>query len=217
MVYIPPEPWLNIFYEDDYMIVVNKPCGLLSVPGRGNTPDKTDSVLTRVRKNHPAAESAHRLDLATSGVLTVALTKEVEIKLKDQFRRRRTYKFYIAKVWGHPTEDEGEIYLPIVKDWPNRPRSKVCYETGKPSMTCYKVLERYEDSTSRLLLTPVTGRSHQLRVHLQAIGHPIIGDRFYAPQNVQSMAPRLLLHAETLCLSHPHFSTPFHAYCKADF
>ncbi|WP_114192696.1 bifunctional tRNA pseudouridine(32) synthase/23S rRNA pseudouridine(746) synthase RluA [Edaphovirga cremea] len=214
--YNPPlEPWLHILYQDEHIMVVNKPSGLLSVPGRAL--EHKDSVMTRVQRDFPQAESVHRLDMATSGVIAVALTKAAERELKRQFREREPKKSYIARVWGHIEKDEGVIDLPLICDWPNRPKQKVCYETGKAAQTDYLVLERAEDGTSRVKLTPITGRSHQLRVHMLALGHPILGDNFYAHPEARARAPRLLLHAQELMIIHPKFGKPMHFRCEADF
>ena len=196
----PTEPWLTILYQDDYLLVVNKPEGLLSTPGRGE--GLYDSVEARAKQISPYAELAHRLDMATSGVLVVTLRKDAERSIRMQFQNRQTRKVYIAQVWGCPTETEGEINLPLICDWPNRPLQKVCYERGKPSLTHYRVLET-NGKTSRLELNPITGRSHQLRVHLQALGHPILGDRFYSQGEALATSSRLLLHAQELEISHP--------------
>ncbi|CNK34094.1 ribosomal large subunit pseudouridine synthase A [Yersinia frederiksenii] len=214
--YNPPrDPWLHILYQDEHIMVVNKPSGLLSVPGRA--PENKDSVMTRVQADFPHAESVHRLDMATSGVIVVALTKAAERELKRQFREREPKKSYVARVWGHLTQDEGLIDLPLICDWPNRPKQKVCYETGKSSQTEYLVLSRDTDGSTRVKLSPITGRSHQLRVHMLAIGHPILGDRFYAHPEAKAMASRLQLHAQELCITHPEFGTAMHFKCEAPF
>ncbi|CNE81586.1 ribosomal large subunit pseudouridine synthase A [Yersinia frederiksenii] len=196
-------------------MVVNKPSGLLSVPGRA--PENKDSVMTRIQADFPYAESVHRLDMATSGVIVVALTKAAERELKRQFREREPKKSYVARVWGHLAQDEGLIDLPLICDWPNRPKQKVCYETGKSSQTEYLVLSRDTDGSTRVKLSPITGRSHQLRVHMLAIGHPILGDRFYAHPEAKAMASRLQLHAQELCITHPEFGTVMHFKCEAPF
>ncbi|MEA9392828.1 bifunctional tRNA pseudouridine(32) synthase/23S rRNA pseudouridine(746) synthase RluA [Acerihabitans sp. TG2] len=211
----PSEPWLHILYQDAHIMVVNKPSGLLSVPGRA--PEHHDSVMARVQQQFPQAQSVHRLDMATSGVIVVALTKAAERELKRQFRDREPRKSYIARVWGHPDREEGEIDLPLICDWPNRPKQKVCFDTGKAAQTHYQVLAYDDDNTARMLLTPVTGRSHQLRVHMQAMGHPILGDGFYATPEALAKSPRLLLHAQELAITHPAFHTPIHFRCEADF
>jgi len=196
-------------------MVVNKPSGLLSVPGRA--PEHHDSVMSRVQQQYPLAQSVHRLDMATSGVIVVALTKAAERELKRQFRDREPRKSYIARVWGHPAKQEGVIDLPLICDWPNRPKQKVCFDTGKAAQTHYQVLSYDDDNTARMLLTPVTGRSHQLRVHMQSLGHPILGDSFYATPEALAMSSRLLLHAQELAITHPAFHTPIHFRCEADF
>lgn len=211
----PQEPWLEILYQDQQMMVVNKPSGLLSVPGRA--PECRDSILSRIQAQHPQAESVHRLDMATSGVLAVALNKAAERELKRQFRDREPGKSYVAQVWGHLAQDQGVIDLPLICDWPNRPRQKVCHETGKPAQTHYQVIARLPDGTTRVVLTPVTGRSHQLRVHLLALGHPILGDRFYAPPEALARAPRLLLHAQSLSIRHPVTGEALRFSCEAGF
>lgn len=201
--YQPPlEPWLDILYEDKDLLVVNKPAGLLSNPGRD--PAMKDSVETRAKARiNPYAELVHRLDMDTSGVLLLSLRKKAERALKMQFQERETRKVYRARVWGCPAGPEGEIDLPLICDWPNRPLQKVCLETGKPSLTRYRVLDT-DGQTSLVELYPLTGRSHQLRVHLLSIGCPILGDRFYAEGEALAASPRLLLHAMMLEISHPH-------------
>ncbi|ADU67963.1 bifunctional tRNA pseudouridine(32) synthase/23S rRNA pseudouridine(746) synthase RluA [Pantoea sp. At-9b] len=214
--YNPPlEPWLHILYQDDHIMVVNKPSGLLSVPGRLD--EHKDSVMTRIQRDYPQAESVHRLDMATSGVIVVALTKAAERELKRQFREREPAKQYVARVWGHPAEEQGLIDLPLICDWPNRPKQKVCFDSGKPAQTEYQVLAYDADNSARVLLKPITGRSHQLRVHLLALGHPILGDRFYASPEALAMAPRLLLHAESLTITHPAFGNRMTFRQPADF
>ncbi|ENA1773296.1 bifunctional tRNA pseudouridine(32) synthase/23S rRNA pseudouridine(746) synthase RluA [Yersinia ruckeri] len=214
--YNPPrDPWLHILYQDLHIMVVNKPSGLLSVPGRA--PENKDSIMTRIQADFPTAESVHRLDMATSGVMVVALTKAAERELKRQFREREPKKSYIARVWGHLEQDEGLIDLPLICDWLNRPKQKVCYETGKSAQTEYQVLCRDADGSTRVKLSPITGRSHQLRVHMLAMGHPILGDGFYAHPEAKAMASRLQLHAQELCITHPEFGTPMHFRSEADF
>lgn len=201
MDYHPPtDPWLDILYQDKDLLVINKPSGLLSNPGRDEA--LRDSVETRAKEISPYAELVHRLDMDTSGVLLLTLRKKAERALKIQFQERQTRKVYLARIWGCPAESEGEINLPLICDWPNRPLQKVCFETGKPSLTRYRVLES-DGVTSRVELHPFTGRSHQLRVHLLSIGCPILGDRFYAKGEALLASPRLLLHAQELEVSHP--------------
>lgn len=207
----PTEPRLVIIHEDRDMVVLNKPGGLLSVPGR--TPDLFDSALTRVRETHPGAQAVHRLDLGTSGVLVVATRRKAESELRRQFQERLTRKVYLARVEGAMAQDEGVVDLPLVCDWPNRPRQMVCLNTGKPALTEYRVLER-DGRTTLVLLLPHTGRSHQLRVHMACLGHPIVGDNLYGPEADADPA-RLLLHASQLGLFHPFSGvwTVFHAPC----
>lgn len=214
--YNPPlDPWLHILYQDEHIMVVNKPSGLLSVPGR--LEEHKDSVMTRIQRDFPQAESVHRLDMATSGVIVVALTKAAERELKRQFREREPAKQYVARVWGHPAAEQGMIDLPLICDWPNRPKQMVSVELGKPAQTEYLVLAYDTDNSARVQLKPITGRSHQLRVHLLALGHPILGDRFYAHPEALAMAPRLQLHAESLTITHPAFGNSMTFRQPADF
>ncbi|UTA46339.1 pseudouridine synthase [Simiduia sp. 21SJ11W-1] len=191
-----------IVYEDDHLLVIDKPANMLSVPGRG--PDKQDCAIARIQQSHPQALIVHRLDYATSGLLVVALSKAVHRSLSKLFEVRAIQKRYCATVDGQVAQDHGEITLPLICDWPNRPLQKVDFAQGKPACTQYRVLSRDAHAdTSRVALTPITGRSHQLRVHMQQIGHPIVGDEFYAPPAAFNKAPRLLLHAEYLAFEHP--------------
>jgi tRNA pseudouridine32 synthase/23S rRNA pseudouridine746 synthase len=201
--YAPPtEPWLDILYHDKDIVVLNKPAGLLSTPGRD--PARQDSALLRVRAQFGWAELVHRLDAATSGILVLALRRKAEIDLKRQFHERLTQKRYRARVLGRVERDEGEIDLPLFPDFDHKPLQKVCTVHGKPSITRFQVLQR-SATTSLLELIPITGRSHQLRVHLMAIGHPILGDRFYGVNSgANALADRLLLHAESLTFQHPY-------------
>ena len=197
----PQEPWLNLVYRDDYIAVVNKPSGLLSVPG--NQPQYYDSAMSRVKEKYGFCEPAHRLDMATSGILLFALSKAADRELKRQFREREPKKYYQALVWGHVEQDHGVVELPLICDWENRPRQKICFERGKRAVTFYDVLQRYPNNTTRVKLTPITGRSHQLRLHMLALGHPILGDKFYAHPQAKALSPRLCLHAESLQIQHP--------------
>lgn len=210
----PKDPWLDILYLDDDIIAVNKPSGLLSNPGRD--PAFHDSIYARVLADYPDSHIIHRLDMATSGLIVLALNKHSERQLKAQFRERQTEKVYYARTWGEIARDEGTIDLPLICDWPNRPKQKVCFEDGKPSVTHYQVLQRSNNS-SLVRLRPITGRSHQLRVHLLAIGHPILGDRFYAEEEAQAMANRLQLHAAELNFFHPRSGEPMHLFAPCDF
>ena len=202
---------LSIVFADDALIAVDKPAGLLSVPGRGA--DKADCVAARVQARHPEALVVHRLDMATSGLLLMARGVEAQRRLGIAFARREVHKRYVAVVHGTPPSEQGEIDLPLQADWPNRPRQKVDLQRGRPSLTRYRVVAVDEaQRRSRLALEPVTGRSHQLRVHLQAIGHPIVGDALYgAPDE------RLMLHASELRLAHPFGGQELHLRSEAPF
>ncbi len=194
-------PWLDVLYQDKDIMVVNKACDLLSVPGK--PAELWDSILTRVQWEFPDAETVHRLDLATSGLMVVALHIEAERELKRQFRERETDKKYIAKVFGILEQKEGSIDFPLICDWPNRPKQMVSYEYGKDALTHYKVLNEDDEGNTLIELTPITGRSHQLRVHMMSIGHPILGDRFYAHDKALKDKNRLYLHAAELAFTHP--------------
>jgi tRNA pseudouridine32 synthase/23S rRNA pseudouridine746 synthase len=193
-------------------VVANKPAGLLSVPGIG--PRNQDCLVTRLQSQFPGARIVHRLDQHTSGVIVLARTTDAHRHLSRQFEERRTQKRYIAIVAGHVDEDEGEIDLPLRKDMTRKSRHIVDHAQGKPATTRWRVIERHADRT-RLALYPLTGRSHQLRVHLSAINHPILGDDLYAPPDVIALAPRLMLHAELLTIAHPTSgaTTSFEARC----
>jgi tRNA pseudouridine32 synthase/23S rRNA pseudouridine746 synthase len=192
----------EVVYCDDRVIVVEKPAGLLSVPGRGA--DKQDCLSARVQREFADALVVHRLDMATSGLFLMARGTEAQRTLSIAFAGREVRKRYVALVTGRMPANEGEIDMPLIADWPNRPRQKVDQEIGKPSRTLWRVIAYDAASdTTRVELEPVTGRSHQLRVHLMAVGHPILGDALYAPPAVQGLAPRLMLHATQLELAHP--------------
>lgn len=199
----PLDAPVDLLYEDEAFLVLNKPAGLLSVPGR----IARDCLEARVQARWPDSRIVHRLDMATSGVIIMAKGKEMLAALGLQFEKRRTTKRYIAVVAGSVGADSGTIDLPLRCDWPNRPLQMVCHERGKSALTHFVVMERGSDRT-RLALTPVTGRSHQLRVHLRELGHPILGDEWYADEEAKARAPRLLLHAETLGFFHPKTGEP---------
>jgi tRNA pseudouridine32 synthase/23S rRNA pseudouridine746 synthase len=198
-VYAPPPGDPEILYMDDDILVANKPSGLLSVPGRGA--DKADCLIARLKTQHPNVLLVHRLDLDTSGIILFALTPQAQAHLGKQFEDRKVQKRYVAQIEGHPDDDRGHIDLPLIVDWPNRPRQKVCHETGKPAQTDWRVI-RHEGNNTRVALKPLTGRSHQLRVHMLSLGHPILGDPLYATGTAADH-PRLMLHAEELRLRHP--------------
>ncbi|MEH6405556.1 MAG: pseudouridine synthase, partial [Sneathiella sp.] len=205
--YSPPMiPFLEILYADEAMIIANKQSGLLSVPGRGE--DKKDCLLSRVQTKFPTALTVHRLDMQTSGLIIFALNKKNHAALSRLFESRMITKRYCAWVDGSPKEDNGSIDFPILLDWPNRPLQKIDYETGKPSHTQWQVIKREKEKTY-LSLSPLTGRSHQLRIHLKEIGHPILGDPLYGTIKTRDMAPRLQLHAEFLSFIHPGSGEPF--------
>jgi tRNA pseudouridine32 synthase/23S rRNA pseudouridine746 synthase len=187
-----------IIHSDADLVVVDKPAGLLSVPGRGA--DKQDCAWSRVAAAFDDARVVHRLDMATSGLLLLARGAAMQRLLSLAFAERRVRKHYVAVVDGSPADDEGEVDLPLIADWPRRPRQKVDPVHGKPSLTRWRVLSR-DGRRTRLLLEPVTGRSHQLRVHMAALGWPIVGDALYGRAGHE--APRLLLHAQALRLPHP--------------
>lgn len=205
-VYAPPvSPYLEILFQDDDMLVVNKPSGLLSVPGKAK--EHADSLATRAQRVFPTATIVHRLDMATSGVMVLALNKASHRAISRQFELRQTAKRYFARVDGVVEHDNGEINEPLICDWPNRPKQKICYEHGKPSLTRFEVVLR-EANNTLVALYPVTGRSHQLRVHMAHLGHVILGDRLYADEQARKRAPRLQLHAESLRLAHPVTHAP---------
>lgn len=200
-VYHPPQdPYLSVLHEDDDVLVIAKPSGLLSVPGKAA--DHSDCVETRACTQFPTARIVHRLDMDTSGVMVLAMNRKAHRHLGLQFERRQVRKTYIAEVWGQMKEDAGEVDLPLICDWPNRPKQMVCFEQGKPAQTTWEIIAR-SNSTSRVRLFPKTGRSHQLRVHMLALGHPITGDRFYAEGPALAASVRLSLHAEELSFHHP--------------
>ncbi|MDH5484211.1 MAG: pseudouridine synthase [Gammaproteobacteria bacterium] len=215
--YLPPkDTGLDILYEDTHLLVVNKPAGLLSVPGKGS--DKQDCMISRAQSEYPQALITHRLDMATSGILVMALDTETHSRMSQLFQNRQVSKTYIAIVDGRPVEAEGKISLPLICDWPNRPRHRVDHELGKASTTLYKTLSYDEQAdTSRIQLTPITGRTHQLRVHMQAIGHVILGDNLYADEANIKKADRLLLHASEIHFKHPVNEQPIDIHCPADF
>ena len=198
----PPDTGLSVLYQDDYLLVVDKPSGLLSVPGRGA--DKQDCLIHRVQTVFPDALIVHRLDMSTSGLMVLARGKAMERALSIAFQQRRVHKRYQAIVSGQLQPEQGEVKLPLITDWPNRPKQMVSFELGKPSQTRYRVQAYLPDrQATRVNLEPITGRSHQLRVHMQALGHPIIGDELYASSNACDQTSRLLLHAFYLSLPHP--------------
>lgn len=200
--YDPPQGAPVILYADESLLVVVKPEGLLSVPGKG--PDKADCLIARLQAAYPRVLLIHRLDTDTSGVMVFARTASAQVGLSGQFERRETGKHYVARVVGVVAQDSGTVDLPLTVDWPNRPRQHVNHATGRPAITDWQVIARGPDET-RMRLIPHTGRTHQLRVHMAEIGHPILGDPLYAPA---SDHPRLMLHAERLAFRHPVSGDP---------
>jgi len=212
----PPDHGLAVLYQDETLLVLDKPSGLLSVPGRG--PGKQDSLLTRTRQRFADAECVHRLDMETSGLMIMARGKAAQRALNRQFEKREVGKRYTAVVQGMVAPAAGEIDLPLACDWPNRPRQVVDHRLGKPSATRYRVLrhDRHGNST-RVSLQPLTGRSHQLRVHMQSLGHSILGDRLYASPDGAAQAARLMLHASALAFRHPRSGRTRHFFSRAPF
>ncbi len=201
---------------DAACLVVVKPAGLLSVPGRGA--HLQDCLSARVQAIYADALVVHRLDMATSGLLLFARGAAAQRSLSQAFAQREVHKRYVAVVHGRMAQDQGEIDLPLMADWPNRPMQKVDMARGKPSLTRYRVLAFDAGAnTTRVLVEPVTGRAHQLRVHLLAIGHPMLGDALYAPPPVLAMANRLLLHAESLAFRHPTNGSMIALTCGVPF
>lgn len=199
--YNPPlDPYLSIIFQDDDLLIVNKPSELLTVPGKD--PKHADCLIARVNRVFPTAKIVHRLDMATSGIICLAMHKAAHRNLSMQFQERQTAKRYIARVYGKLEPLTGSVDLPLICDWPNRPKQMVDHDNGKPSLTHYSVIE-YEEHATRVELTPITGRSHQLRVHMLSLGHPILADRLYAHADALAAAARLQLHAQMLQLAHP--------------
>lgn len=206
---------VRIVHQDASFLVIEKPEPLLSTPGR--LPENKDCAITRLQQQFPSAELVHRLDMATSGLMVIALSKFATSELSKQFQQRRVEKEYTAVLQGHVALDEGSIDFPLITDWEKRPLQKICHENGKPSLTHYRVLERYSNRSSRVLFTPITGRSHQLRIHSLAIGHPILGCQLYALNHSDTQAARLLLHASYLSFYHPVSGEKLHFNSAAPF
>lgn len=206
----------SLIHLDRSLIVANKPTRLLSVPGRG--PDKQDCLVSRLQAEFPDALIVHRLDYDTSGLIVLARGKEMHRALSILFQDRKVEKRYVAVVAGKPEPENGEIDLPLIVDWPNRPLHKVDFTDGKPALTRYRVVAHdAARGCSRIALVPETGRTHQLRVHMQALGHPILGDPLYADEKNKGKADRLLLHAEYLAFSHPVTGKRLEYACPAGF
>ena len=217
-----PQPYLvphsteeiTILYQDSDLLLVRKPDLLLSIPGRH--PLNKDCLITRLQQHYPTASIVHRLDLDTSGIMVIPLNKPTHAHISRQFQQREVHKSYHAIVYGVVEPDSGEVNLPIASDWERRPRQMICQQRGKSALTRFEVLERSQDRT-RLLLKPVTGRSHQLRIHMRELGHPILGCDLYAHETALGMAPRLMLHASTLEFTHPTTGLWLRGDCPPDF
>jgi len=200
-IYNPPmEPYLSVVHVDDDLLVLDKPSGLLSVAGKD--PALADCLEARVNQRYHPAFMVHRLDKDTSGIILMARNKPALSKLGIQFEKRQTKKSYVARVWGEIAGDSGRVDLPLATDWENKPRQRVDYERGRASQTDWEVIGR-EPGITRVRLYPFTGRTHQLRVHMMMLGHPILGDSFYATGDALAAADRLQLHAEELSFTHP--------------
>ncbi|MEP3632028.1 MAG: RluA family pseudouridine synthase [Shimia thalassica] len=212
--YTPPQDPLDVLHEDHEIVVVNKPSGLLSVPGRGE--HLADCLLSRVQVAFPTALLVHRLDRDTSGVMVFGQTPHAQRNLSMQFEKRTTKKTYVARVDGHLDPKTGTVDLPLIVDWPNRPLQMVDHENGKPAVTDWRVL-KYSDGETRVRLTPKTGRSHQLRVHMLALGHVILGDPLYAKGAALENHDRLMLHSEELRINHPENGRGMSFRAKAPF
>jgi tRNA pseudouridine32 synthase/23S rRNA pseudouridine746 synthase len=216
MSHSPSPASVPLLYQDNALIVANKPSGLLTVPGRG--PEKQDCLINRLLVSHPNSRIVHRLDQPTSGIVVVPQSYQALRHIGRQFETRQIGKRYVAVVAGMVQHDEGSIELPLVCDWPNRPRQMVDWDHGKAALTHYRVLHRdMQTQQTRVELTPVTGRSHQLRVHMRELGHPIVGDTLYAPPNIVAVSARLLLHAEFITFAHPDTDKPLTIESAAPF
>jgi tRNA pseudouridine32 synthase/23S rRNA pseudouridine746 synthase len=205
---------IAILHQDSDLLLVRKPDLLLSIPGRH--PLNKDCLISRLQQRFPSASIVHRLDLDTSGIMVIPLNKPTHAHISRQFQQREVQKSYHAVVFGLVEQDEGEVALPIAVDWENRPRQKICHERGKSALTRFEVLKRERDRT-RVLLKPVTGRSHQLRIHMRELGHPILGCDMYAHEKALGMADRLMLHASTLEFQHPSTGEWLRGDCPPDF
>lgn len=213
MPYSPPQtPQFDVVYCDDDILVFNKPNGLLTVPGK--TERLKDCLQSRAQRIWPTATIVHRLDMATSGLLIMALNKDAHRHISKQFETRQVSKTYYARVLGVPTKTEGTIELPLICDWPNRPKQMVDHEHGKSACTHWQLIDN-DGETSLVKLKPITGRSHQLRVHMLSIGHEILGDNLYASEKGRAMSKWLCLHAFNIAFEHPtsgealYFETPY--------
>lgn len=210
------EDQIRLLFQDEHLLLINKPSGLLSLSGKN--PLNKDSVHSRLVQDFPTARLVHRLDFGTSGIMVVALSKAVNAHLGKQFQAGEVAKTYTALLAGHLAEESGVLDFPIAKDPALFPRQTICWTQGKSARTEYQVLARqWAPCATRVLFRPITGRTHQLRIHSQAIGHSIIGCDLYASRAVQQLAPRLLLHATTLAFIHPVSGEPISHYCECPF
>lgn len=201
LVYAPPlQPSLSVLHEDEDLLVFSKQSGLLSVPGR--KPEHADSIQSRAQIQYPGATIVHRLDMETSGVMVLARNLETHRNLSAQFEKRQVEKVYIARVFGKLDVPAGKVSAPLICDWPNRPKQIVDYENGKAALTHWSVMS-VEPAATRVRLVPKTGRSHQLRVHMLSLGHPILGDQLYAHATARDIVDRLQLHAQSIVFEHP--------------
>ena len=214
---VPPcDGDIKVVYEDDAILLLEKPTKLLSLSGRN--PLNKDSVHLRLVQSHPTASLIHRLDFGTSGLMLVALNKEITAHLSRQFSERQVSKTYTAVLAGHLTPSNGEISIPLIKDQENFPLQKVCEQYGKHAVSAYEVLEYADNPNStRVIYRPITGRTHQLRIHSREIGHPILGCDLYGTEQTYKLAPRLMLHACSLEFTHPIHNTLFKWESPAPF
>jgi len=207
---------IELLYQDEHLLLINKPSVLLTLSGKH--PLNKDSVHFRLVKEFPTATVLHRLDLGTSGILVVALNKAVNAHIGRQFQARTIDKSYMALLQGHLADDEGCIELPIAKDRPNFPLQKICYESGKMAVTHFQVIERLQEPfATRVMFRPVSGRTHQLRIHSREIGHPILGCDLYGSDESFAMAERLMLHATGLEFDHPVSGERINGVCPCPF
>jgi tRNA pseudouridine32 synthase/23S rRNA pseudouridine746 synthase len=217
----PCHEQIDVLFADEHILLINKPSGLLSLSGKN--PLNSDSVHRRLLQIYPSALMTHRLDFGTSGLMILALNKTVNAHITKQFQDRTIIKSYESMLYGHVEEEEGDIDIPILKDPAHFPRQKVCYNSGKQAQSHYTVLERLHcPERTRVRFTPKTGRTHQLRVHSQAIGHPILGCDLYGMDektkiNTHSLAHRLLLHARSLEFTHPVSDQRISRTCPCPF
>ena len=207
---------ITILFEDAHILLINKPSGLLSLSGKN--PLNKDSVHFRLVQVYPTATMAHRLDFGTSGIMVLALNKAINAELTKQFQARTVRKTYVAILDGHLACEQGLVDLPVAKDSPNFPLQKICYDSGKQALSHYEVVERLQNPRrSRVVFTPDTGRTHQLRIHSREIGHPILGCDLYGSEKTQALASRLLLHALTLEFDHPVSGERVRGLCPCPF